>query len=330
MRTLLLKNNIIYAAKHNKIFQSSSVKQDPPKILTTLPLNLFELILYRLPIISRLLRRSIDHLSIINDFLIIITNKSIFRYDMISKKIVQYNGEKIDYRVLTICDHNNKIYFGDYRSNPNRNPVRLLELNPDTMIIKTIHSFEGVRHIHGVFFDNHTDTFWITTGDTNSESIIWQANRSFKKFKRIVYGSQLNRAVQLLFTDDFIYYGTDTPEEENYLCRIDRNLNQVEKLQKVGSSVFWGCKVNSHLFFSTTIEPSKINTTKYSVIWGSKDGELWTPLVRYKKDLWHKKLFQYGQIFFPSGENNSNVLFYTPFATEKHMLSKKLDISKIF
>ena len=330
MRILFYENNVIYAAKNNKIFKSNNINKEPPELLITLPINLLEVILYRLPIINRLLRRSVDHLSIIDDFLIIFTNKNIFRYNFISKEIIQYKQESIDYRAMTICNYNKKIYFGEYKSNPNRSPIRLLELDPGSMLIKTIYTFEGIRHVHGVFFDNYTNTFWITTGDSNAESIIWQANKSFKDFKRIVYGSQLYRAVQLLFTDNFIYYGTDTPEEENYLCRINRNSNEVEKLQKVGSSVFWGCKVNGLLFFSTTIEPSKINTTKYSVIWGSKDGELWTPIDRYKKDLWHSKLFQYGQIFFPLGENNSNVLFYTPFATEKHMLSKKLDILNIF
>ena len=329
MRTLLIKKNTIYETEHDKIFKSDILKKEFPKILISLPLNTFEVILYKLPIINRLLRRHINHLCIINDFLIIFTNKKIFRYSLISKEIIEYN-KKIDYKPLIICDYNNKIYFGEYKSNPERDPVRLFELDPNSMKIKTIHIFEDVRHIHGVFYDNYTNKFWITTGDTDSESIIWQVDKNFKSFKIIVQGRQLFRAVQLLFTENFIYYGTDTPEEKNYICRINRNSNQVEKLQRVGSSVFWGCKVNGHLFFSTTIEPSKINNTKYSVIWGSKNGESWAPIIRHKKDLWHRKLFQYGQTFFPQGENNSNVLFYTPFATEKHMLSEKIDISKIF
>ena len=55
-----------------------------------------------------------------------------------------------------------------------RDPVRLFELDPNSMKIKTIHIFENVRHIHGVFYDNYTNKFWITTGDTDSESIIWR------------------------------------------------------------------------------------------------------------------------------------------------------------
>jgi hypothetical protein len=330
MKILINENKIVYSVIHNRIYMSNNLSVEAPELLVKLPLSFIEVILYRLPIINRLLRRSIDHLAVINNSLIIFTNKNIFKYNIISKEIVQYNQDTIDYRVLTICNYNKKIYFGEYKSNPNRSPMRLLELDPESMLIKTIHTFEGIRHIHGVFFDNYTSTFWITTGDSNAESIIWQTDKSFKSFDRIVYGSQLYRAIKLLFTDNFIYYGTDTPLKENYICRINRESNEVEKLQKVDSSVFWGCKVNNHLFFSTTIEPSKINTTKYSVIWGSNDGDSWKPLAKYKKDLWHCRLFQYGQIFFPSGENISNDLYCTPFATKKHMTSIKFDVSQLF
>lgn len=330
MKILFYNNKIIYSVINDKIYVSNNFSIQTPELLIKLPLSFIEVILYRLPLINRLFRRTINHLTVVNNFIIIFTNKSIFKYDTISKEIIKYNQYTIDYRVLTLCNYNEKIYFGEYKSNSTRSPIRLLELDPRTMSIKTIHTFEGIRHIHGVFFDKYTDKFWITTGDSDVESIIWSTDKSFNNFERVVYGSQLFRAVKLLFTEKFIYYGTDSPLAQNYICRINRITNKVEKLQKIDSSVFWGCKVKDFLFFSTVVEPSKINTTKYSVVWCSQDGKSWKELDRFKKDVWHAKLFQYGQVLFPSGENNSNYLYCTPFATEKHMKTIKLNFSKLF
>ena len=96
------------------------------------------------------------------------------------------------------------------------------------------------------------------------------------------------------------------------------------------SSVFWGCKVGDYLFFSTVVESSKVNECKDACIWGSKDGENWKCIARFRKDIWPMKLFQYGQIFFPTGENNTDYLWFTPFATEKHLTLQKLNVKELF
>ena len=64
-------------------------------------------------------------------------------------------------------------------------------------------------------------------------------DKNFKNFKIIVQGRQLFRAVQLLFTENFIYYGTDTPEEKIIFAGLIEIQIQLKKLQRVGSSVFW-------------------------------------------------------------------------------------------
>jgi hypothetical protein len=73
-----------------------------------------------------------------------------------------------------------------------------------------------------------------------------------------------------------------------------------------------------------------VNTPRQAVIWGSPDGEKWKRIAAFRKDLWPMKLFQYGQVLLPAGENNTEYLFFTPFATEKHLTAQRLKISDLF
>src|SRR5690606_9338809 len=115
---------------------------------------------------------------------------------------------------------------------------------------------------------------------------------NFITVQKMLSGSQQTRTIKLLFTEDFIYFGSDAPEEVNYLYRLNKSSNKVEKLVQVGSSVFHGCKVANWLFFSTAIEPSKVNSTKYAEVWASPDGVEWKCLMRFKKDFLPMRYFQ--------------------------------------
>jgi hypothetical protein len=71
------------------------------------------------------------------------------------------------------------------------------------------------------------------------------------------------------------------------------------------------------LFFSTMIEPSAVNTTREVQIVASNDGENWQVLHRWKKDTMPMHYFQYGNAFFPDGENSTSYLAATTIAVER-------------
>ncbi|MDY0402776.1 hypothetical protein [Sulfurovum sp.] len=310
-KILFVSENEIYISKADKIYKSI----DNGKIWElwiALPVSFFEKIKMRTPLLSRLLRKSIHHLTVLEDMGIIIANKESY---IVRNNTISYIEPLHGSRPMVLCKTKEQdVLYGEYRSNPERSEVHVWKFNKLNLTWDIVWSFDNVRHIHGIFYDEYTNSIWITTGDDDKEAGIYVTKNNFKTVEKVVGGSQQFRAVQLLFSENFIYFGSDAPDEKNYIYRMYRDGTNIEKLAEVGSSVFYGTKVNNSYFFSTAIEPSSCNQTKYSEIWRSDDGSNWYIYKKKKKDMWSMKYFQYGQIFFPNGESNK-VIYYSPFAT---------------
>lgn len=183
----------------------------------------------------------------------------------------------------------------------------------------------GVRHVHGIFVDPYSSNLWVTTGDENDESAIWRSTDGFRTVERIISGSQQTRVVGLLFTKDHIYFGSDSERESNYLWRLERNTLKTEMLCYVDGSVLGAGYACGGMCFSTAVEPSNANSSKSAALWWSRDGEQWTRLRSFKKDVWPMRLFQYGQIMIPAGPGHPNYLWATPFATEGDQSAIRFD-----
>ena len=254
--------------------------------------------------------------------------KRFFLYDEKQNKII-FESDIIGSRPLSVCVNPNGLYYGEYINNKERRPVNLWLYSTKSNIWEKVWSFENIRHIHGVHYDHYERYVWITTGDNDNESAIWRTNDDFNSIMKIKGGSQQYRTIKLLFSRDAVYFGSDAPNEENYLYRLNRDDNEITKLKKVGGSVFYGCKLNDWLFFSTVVEPSKVNNSKFSEVWASPDGNYWRCIMRFKKDSWNKRYFQYGQVLFPEGPGDGKNLWITPFATKHDQAILKIKIEDI-
>jgi len=279
----------------------------------------------RIPILARLLRLGVHHLAHIDETTVVIANKECF---LVDNEKVEPVGALAGSRPMALCAGEGQIYYGEYRSNPERSPVHIYGFDFRDKAWRPVWAFKGVRHVHGVFFDPYRKSFWVTTGDTNEEVGIWRSDDQFQTLVKVAGGSQQFRAVQLLFTEDYVYFGSDAPSEPNYLYRMDREGKRVEQLARVGGSVFYGCRVGQALVFSTAVEPSEVNNRPFAEVWVSVDGLNWTKLREFKKDILPLKYFQYGQVLFPTiCATSKDVLYCTPFATKGHgkTLILKLD-----
>lgn len=276
-------------------------------------------------LISRLFRKGVHHISFMdNEIYCIFYDKNVAFFK--NKKMIAISPIHGS-RPLAIEKFNNSIIYGEYCSNPSRKKVAVWQT--DCKGNRAILIFDNIRHIHGVYKDTYDDSFWITTGDEDHESAIFKVASEFKFVENFLDGSQQTRTIRLLFDGEYIYFGSDTPKEKNHIYRLNKKTKELECLCQTGSSVFHGCKVNNWLFFSTAVEPSSINETKYSEIWASCDGKDWRCIIKFQKDFWDKKLFQYGQIYFPVGENKSNFLWFSPFATKETNRSFCVSIAKV-
>lgn len=322
-------DDTLLAASFNNLIYTSLDHGKTWKKLDRIPITKYQEIQDRSSLLSRLLRNKIHHISCFGqNEMIVIGYGFVFTIDRKSGRVVNASSI-IGKRPLVLCSTGSGVYYGEYRDNPERTPVCVWANNSGSAEWREIFKFEGIRHIHGVFNDQYDNKIWVTTGDKDEESGIWVTDNNFKTLNKVAHGSQQVRVIQLLFTEKHVYFGSDAPSEVNFIYRLDRKTNKIEKLQEVGNSVFWGCKVRDHLFFSTAVEPSKINKNKYACVWGTKDGENWKRVVSFRKDMWNRKFFQYGQILFPSGENNTDYLWFTPFATERHMTVQRLNVKDV-
>ena len=311
-RILYASGDILYLARGAKIFKSydNGVIWD---LWIRLPVSFLCGVVLCSPILARLFRLGIHHLTFSGDTAVVIFNKESF---LIKDGRIRSLGLLEGSRPLALCANADATYYGEYRSNPERSVVHVWSLNSEVQRWQPIWTFEGVRHVHGVFADPFTDSIWVTTGDTDKESAIWQTTDGFTTLEKILGGAQQFRAVQLLFTSDFVYFGSDAPTERNYIYRWERWSKKLTTLVSVGGPVYFGYRAGDTLFFSTAVEPGAVHTSGFVEVWRSVGGEVWEKIDHFEKDRYPMKYFQYGQVFFPNGIGNENVLFFTPFATK--------------
>lgn len=237
-------------------------------------------------------------------------------------------------RPLRVCLDGQQVYYGEYRANPERSPVHVWSISSaaadNSNPFKAVWSFDDVRHVHGCFYDPYSDAIWVTTGDEDSESAIWITRDRFQTLERVIGGSQQYRAVELLFTAQHVYFGSDAPTQQNHLYRMDRYNCRVERLATVGGPVFYGAKVGDALFFSTVVEPGTTSAKHHAEVWGSPDGAEWRLVHHFRKDRLPMKYFQYGQVKFPAGPGDGKNLWMTPFATEFDQQSLCLPVESVF
>lgn len=204
------------------------------------------------------------------------------------------------------------VFWGEYFDNPGRDEVHIYASSDRGAHWDVAYTFPraSIRHVHNIVYDEWGNCLWVLTGDNGAECRIMRASCDFRNVEAVLSGKQQARCVALIPTRDAIYFATDTPLEQNHVYRLDRrgNLNQVAKLN--GSSIC-GCRVGDAVFFSTMVEPSVANPERNVWIYGSTDGTRFTRLLKWEKDRWPMGLFQYGNAFFPDGNNTGGVLAVT-------------------
>ncbi|CDU10773.1 Glycosyl hydrolase BNR repeat-containing protein [Vibrio coralliirubri] len=323
-RVLFVDNDSIIACKSNNLFISYD-RGDSYSLLTSLPCSFLEKLILKSSLLSRLFRKGVSFLDRADsgDYLIFF-NKSTYR---LKNNRLEFTGSIRGSRPLSVARKNGDFFYGEYRSNPERKPVSIFKLSKFDNVWKSVIQMDGVRHIHGVFYDIYTDSFWVTTGDSDGESGIYNSNDDFKTVDKVVGGAQIYRAVHLTFTEEYIFYGSDTPKEDNYICKLKRSDLKLERHQRVDNSVFYSRAFGNVICFSTAAEPSTVNSESHVQLWINKDEKYFS--LSFKKDMFSMRYFQYGQIFFPSGPGDNQNIYFTNYAIEKHLTTFKVSIKDI-
>lgn len=330
-RILYSDTEVLYKSVNNTLLLSTDEGKSWKKVFKLKDRSLQDFFVYKNHMACRLFRKGIHHFNVDPE------NQPAILFDKrtaLLKDGSLYHEKSIKgSRPLSFENIAGEFVFGEYRSNPERSEIGIYGISDAKKLYKKL-EMTGIRHIHGIYKDPYTGFIWITTGDNDDEAAIYRTDTGFSKLEKVLHGSQQTRTIKLLFHEDYIYFGSDAPDEVNYLYRLNKNSLQAEKLIEVGSSVFHGCQAGNWLFFSTAVEPSEVNRTKYAELWASPDGSVWKCILRLKKDMFPMRYFQYGQIFFPAGNfTDKDHIWFSPFATEKSNHSYRLylkDVEELF
>jgi len=208
-------------------------------------------------------------------------------------------------------------YWGEYFDNPTREEVHIYASTDAGATWNIAYTFPkgSIRHVHNIVHDPWEKCLWVLTGDYGDECRILRASCDFSRVDTVLQGNQQARAVALVPTEDGLYFSSDTPLEPNYIYRFDRQ-GTLSQLAPISSSSIYGCRVGDQVFFSTMVEPSKVNRDQNVRIYAGNMSRGWQPLLTWRKDPWPMGLFQYGNAFLPDGNNTTSFLAVTTIAVE--------------
>ena len=225
---------------------------------------------------------------------------------------------------LCFCHDGHCAYWGDYGANALSEEVNVYRMSPHGEV-KTVYSFPlgTVRHIHGIVWDREQRLFYVFTGDLEPTAGIYTATEDWSEVRPLLTGSQQYRAVVGFPTTHGLLYATDSVESANhiYLARGGK----AEVLSDFPGSCIYGCETLTHYLFSSTVEPPEgrglLDLFSYRLGAGIRDRRAHLVAVRkrdlhieellsVKKDWLPMKLFQYGALTFPGGQERCRHAVY--------------------
>ena len=151
-----------------------------------------------------------------------------------------------------------EIYWGEYFRNAARGPVKIYRSGDQGMSWEVVREFEAgfTRHIHSIQQDPFTNKLWICMGDLDHESRIGWSDDGFKSISYIGSGKQMWRSSHVVFTEEAVYWGTDSGFDDSAgIYRWDKSNMEFERIQESPGAILFGTRLeNGSLVFSTDRE----------------------------------------------------------------------------
>lgn len=283
-------------------------------------------------ILSRIKRSGFHHLIRLKDHSLLgVIDKAIVKLNPDTNLFKNVFTIKRGTRPLSIASNpQGHLFWGEYFNNAHREEVHIYasyDLGESWSIIYTFPN-ATIRHIHNILWDPYLKTFWIFTGDDHNECFIMKADENMANFEIVFKGSQNIRCVAAIPRPEGLYFATDTPFEANNICIIEKS-STIRILSDLPSSSLSACNISDLLFFSSAVEPSNVNLTKYTSLKFSDNGHTWENIVSWKKSALPSKLFQFANISLPTGNNSSSFLAATGISVaNEHMTTHIWEIQK--
>lgn len=302
-----------YLSRRNILFHSENLKP-PFKKIAVIDAPFWKQTAGAFRLAQRLLRFQVTNMiSLKNGELFVTFDKSV---GLVSNgKYTELQGLARPCRVMrSACavDQNGDIYFGEYLANNERGEMRVYKYRIGSDALEIVYTFlpDSIKHIHGIYFDEFTESLFCLTGDDEKECRILQTFNGFKTLETVGQGDETWRAVSLLFDAENFYYGTDAEFRANNIYKVNRKTLERKNLGEVNGTVFYSKKLGGDLFFATTAENAPSQKENVAALWHIGENETCEQLISFEKDRWHRTLFQFGTIHFPFANKIENKLYF--------------------
>jgi hypothetical protein len=209
-------------------------------------------------------------------------------------KTLEHFGRRIGRGIMStgiLQANRTEFFLGEYFNNPDRASVSLYNFNNEYKLWKTSYKFKPgqIRHIHALQKDQYTGRLWICVGDEKNEPMIGWSDDNYRNITPIGSGSQIWRTCQLVFTEEAIFWGTDTGSKDLAgIYRWDKKSEELKQVHRTEGAVFFAVALkNGTIVMSTDREgfPNE-NDDKTRLILLNRNGEIVTIACgswKYKK-----------------------------------------------
>lgn len=345
LRVHAVCGNVLWASSGYTLYRSDNRELRWEKI-KQIPAKKSRSFLSRLYLLQRLLRARISNvIPLESGAILVIADRKIYRVLPDIKQIKEVHkirrGRALSASGFCV-DAKGFVYYGEYWLNPKREAVYSYKSSDEGISWERLYSFpQGtVRHVHVFQCDPFTNCLWVATGDKNHECLIAYSKDGGQTLNIIGSGSQQWRTTSLMFTKDYVYWGTDAPDVQNYIYRWKRPRGPVQRLTAVDGPVYYSTVLDNQILLATTgvekeryrWDPLRILSKflmradkeiglgewdSFAHLWASVDGERWLDLAKWKKDWLSPFFFGHGLIYLAKKQDIQGYFYFTPMNLKK-------------
>ncbi|MBT9132830.1 MAG: hypothetical protein DDT40_00951 [candidate division WS2 bacterium] len=304
-------NGCLIASRGYRIYKSND-NGETWGFCNRLPVHYYKEFLSKNRLVSRLLRLGISQIrQIFEDRLLICCDRGMFLSDLSFSYLQRTDVPARFFQLLdgNICVTPEYGYYGEYIPNPRKTEVNVFRTE-DGVHWEIVYSFpkNTIRHIHVLQHDTFSSKIWFSTGDADAECMLGFADLDFSSLSIIGENSQRWRCLEFIFTEDSVYWGTDTPLVQNELLSYSRKDGRVETIANFDGPIYNLRRIgNIGYIIVTAAERGEGEWDNKAHVWHSTNLYDWEDAISFEKDRL-PNLFGFGRLSLAENTREQIVL----------------------